>query len=60
MNTTYKLYVTDLTNAHQTLKDVGYDCEPKETYLQVRAEETQKMDIIKKVIAARIVMFDIE
>jgi len=56
----YKLYVTDLSKAHQILADEGYDCEPKSTFLQIRAEASQKMDIIKKINEARIVMLDIE
>ena len=60
MDATYKLYVTDLSKAHQLLKDEGYDCEPKGTFLQVRVEASKKMDIIKKINEARIVMFDIE
>ncbi len=57
---TYKVYVTDLTKAHHTLKAAGYNCEPKDTYLQVHADLSQKMDMIKKINAARIVMLDIE
>ena len=56
----FKLYVTDLTKAYHTLTDAGYESEPKNTYLEVKAEETQKMDIIKKINAAHIVMLDIE
>ena len=57
---TYKLYVTDMTKAYNTLLDAGYECEPKNTFLEVKAEENQKMDIIKKINAAHIVMLDIE
>ena len=60
MTTTYKLYVTDLTKAQHTLKEKGYACEPKATYLEVIADSTQKMDIIKIVNSAKIVMLDIE
>lgn len=60
MNTMYKLYVTDLSKAHQILAEEGFDCEPKGTFLQVQADASQKMDIIKKINAARIVMLDIE
>ena len=56
----FKLYVTDLTKAYHTLMDAGYECEPKNTYLEVKAEVTQKMNIIKKINAAYIVMLDIE
>ena len=59
-NTMYKLYVMDLSKTHQILKDEGYDCEPKGTYLQVQAEASQKMDIIRKINEARIVVLDIE
>lgn len=59
-NTMYKLYVTDLSKAYQVLAGEGYDCEPKGTFLQVRAEASQKMDIIKKINKAHIVMLDIE
>ena len=57
---TYKLYVTDMTKAYTTLTDAGYECEPKNTYLQVKVEENHKLEIIKKINAAHIVMLDIE
>lgn len=60
METTYKLYVTDLTKAHYVLKEAGYDCEPRDTYLNVLTDDSEKMNIIKKINEAHIVLLDIE
>ena len=60
MYNTYKLYITDLTKAHQVLKDAGFVCEPKNMFLEVQALEKQKLEIVKAVIAAEIVMLDME
>ena len=49
-----------MTKAYNTLTNAGYECEPKNTYLEVKAEENKKIDIIKKINAAHIVMLDIE
>ena len=52
MHNTYKLYITDLTKAHQILKDAGFVCEPKNMFLEVQALEKQKLEVVKAVIAA--------
>lgn len=57
---TFKLYVTDISKTEQTLKANGFICQPKITYVEVQAEESEKMTVVKCINDAKIVMLDIE
>ena len=57
---TYKLYVTDLTGAYHLVKNEGFNCQPKNTYLEVQAKPENKLSLIKLLNKAHIVMLDIE
>ena len=57
---TYKLYVTDVSRTLTVLKEANVSCVAKDTYVEVTADETQKMEIVKVISAAKIVMLDIE
>lgn len=49
-----------MTKSVNVLKEAGYDCEAMQTYVEVRADASEKMKIIKTINEAQIVMLDIE
>lgn len=56
----YKIYVTDLTKAQLALSELGLNSTIYNTYLKTSCEESKKMDVIKHLNKAQIIVYDIE
>ena len=56
----YKIYVTDLTKAQLALSEIEISSTVYNTYLSISCKESEKMDVIKHLNKARIVVYDIE
>ena len=58
--TSYKLYVTDISKTLLVLTQHGYEAQSSGTYVEIYMNEANKMNVIKLLNGAQIVILDIE
>ncbi|KYG92111.1 hypothetical protein MHH70_03395 [Metasolibacillus sp. FSL H7-0170] len=57
---TYKIYVTNISQALTALKEEGYEGKDSGTFIEVAFDPNQKMSVIMLLNKHKIVVYDIE
>lgn len=57
---TFRIYVTNISQAFNVLAENGYNVSEGATYVEINVEENKKMDLITLLNRAKVVLYDIE
>ena len=57
---TFRIYVTNISQAFTVLAENGYNVTEGATYVEIHVDENKKMDLITLLNRAKVILYDIE